>query len=303
MSFPPDFPLDIYLSKAVFIAKECGQVIRTAFEHRHSSNSLTDPSLTLLKENNDANLVTVTDKQVEKLCFEYLKKEFPHHKFIGEESCSDNDNKITLTDDPTWIVDPIDGTSNFVHGFPFCCISIGLVISKVPSVGVVFNPIMNELYTAYKGGGAFLNGISLIKPFTVPLNGLSKSIIAIEFGNDREKVIMDPKLRTLEKIIMNPTRAFRAGGSAALNCCFVAKGVFDGYFEFGVYPWDIAAGEIILRESGALIANVSPCLNLNEFDVTARNILTVRGGSDQSSAVSMINKLNELIEPVLEYST
>jgi hypothetical protein len=102
-------------------------------------------------------LVTETDKACESLIFEYLKTAFPSHQLIGEET-SAIDGTPELTDAPTWIVDPLDGTTNFVHRYPFVCVSIGLVVDKVPTVGVVFNPILDELFTAVKGRGAFLNG-------------------------------------------------------------------------------------------------------------------------------------------------
>ncbi|KAA8525695.1 hypothetical protein F0562_007550 [Nyssa sinensis] len=123
-------------------------------------------------------LVTETDKACEDLIFNHLRQHYPKHKSIGEETTAAC-GTTELTDEPTWIVDPLDGTTNFVHGFPFVCVSIGLTIGKIPKVGVVYNPIMDELFTGIHGKGAFLNG----KPIKVSSQSeLVKSLLATEVG-------------------------------------------------------------------------------------------------------------------------
>lgn len=127
-------------------------------------------------------MVTETDKQVEELLIKGLKEQFPDHKFIGEESSPDSKG-INLTDDPTWIIDPIDGTLNFFHAFPHCCISIGLFVNGTPHMGIIYNPILEQLFTAKKGQGAFYNG-KQIK--TSGKTDLSDAIIMLENGTSRD---------------------------------------------------------------------------------------------------------------------
>ena len=246
-SIQQDFPLKEYLDRAVEVAQEAGALIANAFHSRQSNQSqnLIDD----LKDNNDANLVTVTDRAVEALCFNALRSSFPSHTFIGEESTSESvsDQGLKLTDNPTWIIDPIDGTTNFVHGFPFCCVSIGLVIRHIPVVGVIYNPILNEMYTAASGHGAFLNGTPIRQSPPKSYKPLSQSIISCEFGNERTDAILDPKLETIRKIVKAPSRALRCVGSACLNMCLTARGILDVYFEAGIHCWDITAGIVIVR--------------------------------------------------------
>ncbi|KAG7012652.1 Inositol monophosphatase, partial [Cucurbita argyrosperma subsp. argyrosperma] len=128
--------LEEFLGTAVDAAKKAGEVIRKGFyETKH------------IEHKGQVDLVTETDKACEDLIFNYLKDHYPSHKFIGEETTAAFGH-TELTDEPTWIVDPLDGTTNFVHGFPFVCVSIGLTIGKVPTVGVVYNPIIDEVRLA-----------------------------------------------------------------------------------------------------------------------------------------------------------
>lgn len=130
----------------------------------------------------DIDLVTETDQQVEKLLIAGLSKQFPNHKFIGEESVAGG-SRCDLTNAPTWIIDPIDGTMNFVHTFPHCCISIGLFIEQKPTIGIVYNPNLEQLFTAIKGRGAFLNGKKI---HVSGQKELSKAMVCYENGSSRE---------------------------------------------------------------------------------------------------------------------
>ncbi|TVU46310.1 hypothetical protein EJB05_05836 [Eragrostis curvula] len=162
-----------FLAVAVEAAKNAGQIIRNGFYQTKN-----------VEHKGQVDLVTETDKACEDLIFNHLRKHFPDHKFIGEETSAALGATADLTDDPTWIVDPLDGTTNFVHGFPFVCVSIGLTISKVPTIGVVYNPIMNELFTAVRGKGAFLND-SPIKASSQ--NELVKALLVTEVGGPAKK--------------------------------------------------------------------------------------------------------------------
>lgn len=244
-----------YLDEAIKIAKFAGEIIKKSFENREYIHNHLN-----IKQNNSSDLVTATDKYVEKTVKEHLNKVFPTHHFVGEETVAANNNSsCNLTNEPTWCIDPIDGTTNFVHGFPFICISIALLIDKEPVVGVVFNPILNELYSASKNGGAFYNekSLPLITPIQ-PLESLEQSLVITEYGADRSKISINAKLDTINKVISYPIHGIRSFGSAALNMCYVARGSCDIYYEIGIHAWDVAAAAVILKEAGGCVVNWKP---------------------------------------------
>ncbi|KAI5447071.1 vacuolar transporter chaperone [Lathyrus oleraceus] len=235
----------------------------------------------------EVDLVTETDKACEELIFNHLKQLYPTHKFIGEETTAAF-GTTELTDDPTWIVDPLDGTTNFVHGFPFVCVSIGLTIGKVPTVGVVYNPIINELFTAVHGKGAFLNG----NPIKVSSQTeLMSSLLATEVGTKRDKETVDATTNRINSLLYK-VRSLRMSGSCALNLCGIACGRLDVFFEIGFGgPWyelllqsfwalslcarptqplrkDVAGGAVIVREAGGVVFDPSG----TDFDITAQRI-------------------------------
>lgn len=130
----------------------------------------------------DIDLVTETDQAVEKLLMDGIGAEFPSHKFIGEETVASG-GSCNLTDEPTWIIDPIDGTMNFVHAFPHSCISLALFIDKQPQIGIIYNPMLEQLFTARKGQGAFLNGKQIHASKEAVL---AKALIMLENGTSRD---------------------------------------------------------------------------------------------------------------------
>lgn len=133
-------------------------------------------------KSSEIDLVTETDQAVEKLLIDNLSKQFPDHKFIGEETVSSG-GQCLLTNAPTWIIDPIDGTLNFIHSFPQSCISLALFINQKPEIGIIYNPVLNQLFTAQKGKGAFLNE----KHIKVSdKTALADSLIMMEFGTSRD---------------------------------------------------------------------------------------------------------------------
>lgn len=139
-------------------------------------------SKTIDIKSGDIDLVTETDQEVEKLLINGLSAQFPDHKFIGEESVAAG-SQCNLTDDPTWIIDPIDGTMNFVHTFPHCCISIGLFIDQNPEIGIVYNPMLEQLFTAIRGRGAHLNEKRI---HVSKQTDLSKAMLCFENGSSKE---------------------------------------------------------------------------------------------------------------------
>uniref|UniRef100_A0A0V0GBD5 Inositol-1-monophosphatase n=1 Tax=Triatoma dimidiata TaxID=72491 RepID=A0A0V0GBD5_TRIDM len=194
--------------------------------------------------------VTESDQRVEKFLISSISKDFPGHRFIAEES---TDEKLKLTDDPTWIIDPIDGTMNFVHGNPLVCISIGFYINKEAEFGIIYNPVLKELYTALKGKGANLNG----QPIAVSgTHELDKALICFEGGSSRDPEKMQYVLDNFTTLYPK-VHGFRSYGTAAISMGMLARGAVDAYFEFGPHIWDMAAGSLIIREAGGVVIDPS----------------------------------------------
>ena len=194
----------------------------------------------------EIDLVTQYDLQIELFLKKRLAAAFPNHTLIGEETSE----AITYPQRAIYI-DPIDGTTNFIHGIPFCAVSIGIWEEGKPVAGVVYNPILDELFYAEAFKGATMNGTPLQVTDT---QALKKSLIAtgfpytkIEKGKDLEWV-----MQTMESILPE-TRDIRRLGSAAIDLCYVARGTLDGYYEINLKPWDVAAGVLILQEAGGKI--------------------------------------------------
>ncbi|KAL9243462.1 hypothetical protein vseg_017347 [Gypsophila vaccaria] len=246
-------PLSHYLATAVDAAKKAGHVIRTGF---YNTKNVEHKGL--------VDLVTETDKACEDLVFNHLKQHYPTHKFIGEETTAAY-GATELTDEPTWIVDPLDGTTNFVHGFPFVCVSIGLTIGKVPTVGVVYNPIMEELFTGILGEGAFLNG----NPIRVSSKDeLVKCLLATEVGTKRDQLTIDATTNKINSLLFK-VRSIRMSGSCAMNLCGIACGRLDLMYEIGYGgAWDVAAGIVIIQEAGGLVFDPSG----KDYDITVTRI-------------------------------
>lgn len=218
----------------------------------------------VLTKSCDVDLVTEWDEKVEKLVIDGILSKYPDHKFIGEETTASG-KKAELTDAPTWIIDPIDGTMNFVHGLPHTCISVGLLINKITEIGIVYNPILEQLFTARKGKGAFLNGAP------IHVSGekeLHKALVMMEMGTSRDPEKMKVVLQNIT-LLTSRVHGLRTLGSAALNMCMVALGGADVSFEFGIHAWDVAAGDLIVREAGGV--SIDPAGG--PFDVMSRRTL------------------------------
>ncbi|XP_057291794.1 inositol monophosphatase 1-like [Hydractinia symbiolongicarpus] len=212
-------------------------------------------------------LVTETDEAVEKFIFDSLRKEFPTHHFIGEESVSSG-NSAKLTTEPTWIVDPIDGTANFIHRFPYVAVSIALVINKKPEVGLVYAPILKDFYVAVRGEGAYLNGERL--RIENPVSSLATAVVATEWGANRDpERVRQVGKNFIDVVTEHGIHAIRSTGSAALNACLVSCGSVDLYFEFGPHCWDVAAGCLVVEEAGGCNATTKG----EEFDLMGRTFI------------------------------
>ncbi|VAW60630.1 Inositol-1-monophosphatase [hydrothermal vent metagenome] len=191
--------------------------------------------------------VTQVDRKAEEVILEALQKAYPQHGILAEESGRQNEDS-----EYQWIIDPLDGTTNFLHGFPQYAVSIGLQYRGRMEVAVVFDPIKNELFTAARGDGAQLNDRRL----RVTQNkGLRGALLGTGFPF-KQPQHLDAYLETF-KAVHADTAGIRRAGSAALDLAYVAAGRLDGFWEIGLSPWDMAAGVLLIREAGGIITDFS----------------------------------------------
>lgn len=235
--------VDLELVEKVLIevALEAGDIIK----NRNGLNTFDD-------KKNGVDLVTEVDKAVEVFINEKLISKFPNYKFMGEESYIPGETK--LTESPTFIVDPIDGTTNFIHTFPYSCTSLGFTVNYEPVVGVIYNPHLNLLFHGIKGKGAYLNDKKLENLSDRSLE-FQKSLIALESGSERSGENFETKIISYRNFLSEEKgfiHGFRSFGSAAMNICHVALGAVDGYWE-NCWAWDVCAAAVILRETGGLM--------------------------------------------------
>lgn len=200
------------------------------------------------REKSPANLVTEADLASQEAIKAYLLGHFAGHAFLGEEGTVGNPDGSLPTPPadapPTWVVDPIDGTSNYVHDVPCYCVSVGLWLEGELQVGVIFDPRMNELFAAASGLGATLNG----EPMRVsPVATLREAMFSTGFPAELDKSMSN---LAYWRAFTSHAQALRRTGSTALNLAYVAAGRFDGYWSFDNYAWDVAAGVVLIREAG-----------------------------------------------------
>jgi myo-inositol-1(or 4)-monophosphatase len=202
-----------------------------------------------VREKGRFDLVTEADLESQQAIREYLARRFPSHGFLGEE---DKDLPVRPGQDgpPLWIVDPLDGTTNYVHDCPFYCVSVGLQVAGELVVGAIFDPCRQEMFSAAQGQGAWLGDRRLQ---TSKADRLEEALLATGFPPD-----LRGQERTLAwwRYFSLRTRSLRRTGSTALNLAYVAAGRFDGYWAFDNHVWDVAAATVLLREAGGIITNI-----------------------------------------------
>ena len=211
----------------------------------------------------DINLVTEMDMRSEQTIVEMLRVAFPDHGIVAEE-----ETKLSNASDYTWIIDPLDGTTNYAHGYPCFAVSIALRHEDDVVLGVVYDPMRDELFAAQKGLGAYLNG-KQIKVSQV--DTLIKSLLATGFPYDR-KVSNKNNMNYFHGLLM-ASQEVRRDGSAALDLCYVAAGRLDGFWELKLKPWDVAAGSLVVHEAGGVVSDLSG----NRFDMHGEEILASNG--------------------------
>jgi len=192
-----------------------------------------------------ANLVTIADKKSEELIIGGILSRYPSHSILAEESGATQSGAAVK-----WIIDPLDGTTNFAHGYPFYCVSIAVEEKGEIVCGAVYDPVREEMFSAARGAGAYRNGERL-KVSNV--DRLSQALLITGFPyNFRERV--DTVIRQFGRFLV-ASQAVRRGGSAALDLCYVASGRLDGFWELYLQPWDTAAGHVILEEAGGRVTD------------------------------------------------
>lgn len=200
-----------------------------------------------------AGLVSEADRETEILIKKGLQAINPIWEFLGEEE-SFYSNKQTLTpaQEARWILDPLDGTTNYIHRFPIFCISLALEYKGELQLAIVDCPMTHETFTAVRGGGAFRNGNAITVSAT---DKIQDSLLATGFFPDNPEVLKE-QLRVFSHLVAQ-TRGVRRAGAAAYDLCMVAKGTFDGFWEPNLKPWDVAAGQLLVEEAGGKVTNRS----------------------------------------------
>ncbi|XP_066502873.1 inositol monophosphatase 1-like [Hoplias malabaricus] len=238
------------------VTRDAGKMIHEALQR----------DITVMEKSSPVDLVTETDQKVEELIISSIKKKYPTHSFIGEESVAAGSPSI-LTDNPTWIIDPIDGTTNFVHRFPFVSVSIGFTVNKQIEFGIVYSCLEDKMYSARKGKGAFCNGV----PIKVSgQRDITKSLILTEMGFKNDPEHFRITMSNIESLLSVPVHGIRAPGSAAVNMCLVASGAADAYYHIGIHCWDMAGGAAIITEAGGVIMDITG----GPFDLMSRRLIT-----------------------------
>ena len=210
----------------------------------------------------DVDLVTVADRESEKLIVARIRERFPQHDILGEEGTRQESGA-----EFKWYVDPLDGTTNFAHGFPVFCVSMGLERKGERIAGVLYDPTRDELFAAEKGSGATLNG----KPMHVSkVAKLNEALVATGFPSHKRH--QNPNIHFYHQITLR-THGVRRAGSAALDLAAVARGRVDGFWAFNLNPWDTAAGVLLVEEAGGTVSDFSG----GPFHISSREVCASNG--------------------------
>ena len=259
--------MDKFLTVASDAARRAGNILR---ENIHGIREISYKG--------DINLVTEMDMRSERIVVETILASFPDHGIIAEEETS-----IRNESGYRWIIDPLDGTTNYAHGYPCFSVSIALEHEGDVIAGVVYDPMRDELFAARKGAGAFLNGKQIR---VTSVDTLIRSLLATGFPYDR-KVSEKNNMDFFHDLLM-ASQEVRRDGSAALDLCYVASGRFDGFWELKLKPWDVAAGSLIVTEAGGTISDFSG----RRFNIHDEEILATNGRIHQPM-VDILQKAGE----------
>jgi len=231
---------NLLLARAIGIAQDAGRIVSRDFPQAAISDVVFK---------GEVNPVTSTDTAAEALILDRLSTHFPDHRVLAEEAGGEDWRD---PGPPIWLIDPLDGTNNFAHGFPHIGVSLALVDDRQPMLGVIHDPLRRETFSATRGGGAYLNG----EPLSVTrVQHLADSFLATGFPYDR-RAAPDNNVERLDHFLRR-SQGVRRAGAAVLDLAYVACGRFDGFWEIRLSPWDVAAGILIVREAGGVVSDFS----------------------------------------------
>ncbi len=241
------------INDIINIAKEAGGIIKDGF----------GKSFQIEFKTGENNLVTDIDKASESLIINFVQKKYPSHGILAEEGGGMNSNAEYV-----WVIDPLDGTTNFAHSLPIFAVSIGVQKKGETIAGVVYDVMNDIIYSAEKNSGAFSNNEKI---YVSGRETLSQSVLVTGFPYD----IKDNPGKAFERfeLLTKSSRGMRRLGSAAIDFCYLAKGVFDGFWEVHLHPWDICAGKLIVEEAGGKVTDFKG----NRINIFSKKILSTNG--------------------------
>src|SRR5258708_5304575 len=228
----PMGPQQDFLTPMQELAREAGALLMSFF------------GKVAIEYKGDVDLVTQADRSSEKMIVERIRKQWPEHDLIGEEG-----SRRETGSDFRWYIDPLDGTTNFAHGYPVFCVSIALEFKGERIAGVVYDPSRDEMFAAEKGSGSFLNGRTV---HVSSIAKLKESLVSTGFPSHKRH--KNPNIHFYHQITLR-SHGVRRAGSAALDLCYVACGRFDAYWEFNLNAWDTAAGVLLVQEAGGKVTD------------------------------------------------
>ena len=245
-------PMDDYRTSAIAIARKAGSFLKKKLNDLHT-----------IAFKGEINIVTEADRMSEDMILSAIRDRFPHHDIMSEESSATETGSAYR-----WIIDPLDGTTNYAHGYPVFCVSIALEREGDVLLGVVYNPMLDEMFVAEKQCGAYLNGHRLS---VSRISVLSHSLLATGFPYDiREN--RDNNINYFTEMARK-AQAIRRAGAAALDLAYVAAGRFDGFWELKLMPWDTAAGCLMINEAGGVVTDLFGA----PFHLTSPHVLASNG--------------------------
>jgi myo-inositol-1(or 4)-monophosphatase len=228
-----------------------------------------------VREKSRANLVTEADDASQKAIHDLIRQTFPEHGFLGEEGLDEN----PFDSDYRWIIDPLDGTSNYVHGFPYYAVSIALQHQDQLLAGVIFDPNRDEMFSATQGRGALLNGERITTSGETELSQ-AMGMASLPIAADREDVAIQRFLTALQHL-----QTVQRSGSAALNLASVASGRVDVFWSTSLKPWDVAAGVLIVQEAGGTVTDVAG----DPVDILVPSLIAASSDKIQTDLTSVLN--------------
>jgi myo-inositol-1(or 4)-monophosphatase len=246
------------------IAREAGALVLRYFRATHEAGIGVDPGVAAVhvEYKGDVDLVTEADRASEKLITSRIRELWPDHNLMGEEGTRSESSSPFR-----WYIDPLDGTTNFAHGYPVFCVSLGLERAGELVAGVLYDPSRGELFSAEKGSGAYLNGRRI---YVSKTKRLAESLLGTGFPSHKRH--KNPNIYFYHQITLR-SHGVRRAGSAALDLANVACGRYDGFWEFNLNPWDTSAGVVIVREAGGAVTDFSG----RPFDISSREVLASNG--------------------------